>query len=70
MFPDSENDVAALDKYYQHKFRDLLFAAKNGAENLELLSKDCLLIINEKNRILKQIIDFEKNCYTIIHNKN
>lgn len=69
MFPGSENDVVSLDKFYQHKFRELVLAKTKG-EDIELLQRDCMLIFNEKNKVLKHIVEFETGCYKIINNHN
>lgn len=60
MFPTAENDIVALDLFYQHKYREMLVASKEEHPKYEILKRESIATFNAKNKAIQEAVRFEE----------
>jgi hypothetical protein len=60
MFPEASSDIVALDAFYQHTFRSMLIAQKEGNRAWIELKRQSIAIYNAKNRAIIEAVRFEE----------
>lgn len=69
MFPECSTRIEALDKLYQHKYREMLTLKREDNPEWEIFFSLCMRIFNERNRLINESVEFESQFRKITRPK-